>query len=169
MRWEYIPRDDELIATINQAEQHLWETYIVPDVAPPIDGSDATAEAIAARWPRQHGVELIADDPAEVADAVAAYRVALAEGKAAEVAKAEAVNRMAALLQGADVLTDAVGNKLMALKRGQFREKAFREEEPDADLWMHKVEVVNRDLLKTEDPELYRRYQSTSIYVPKGK
>ncbi|CPT96805.1 YqaJ viral recombinase family protein [Mycobacteroides abscessus] len=169
LRWEYIPRDDELIATINQAEQHLWETYIVPDVAPPIDGSDATAEAIAARWPRQHGVELIADDPAEVADAVAAYRVALAEGKAAEVAKAEAVNRMAALLQGADVLTDAVGNKLMALKRGQFREKAFREEEPDADLWMHKVEVVNRDLLKTEDPELYRRYQSTSIYVPKGK
>lgn len=169
LRWEYIPRDEDLIATINQAEQHLWDTYIVPDVAPPIDGSDATAEAIAARWPRRPGVELIADDPAAVADAVSAYRVALAQGKAADVAKSEAVNRLAALLQGADVLTDESGAKLVALKRGQFREKAFREQEPDADLWLHKVEVVDRDLMKTEDPELYRRYQSTSIYIPKGK
>ncbi|CPV56429.1 YqaJ viral recombinase family nuclease [Mycobacteroides abscessus] len=169
LRWEYISRDEDLIATINQAEQHLWETYIIPDVAPPIDGSDATAEAIAARWPRQPGVELIAEDPASVADAVSAYRCALAQEKASKVAKAEAVNRLAALLQGADVLTDEVGNKLVALKRGQFREKEFRAEEPDADLWLHKVEVVDRDLLKSENPELYRRFQSTSIYIPKGK
>ncbi len=169
LRWEYIPRDDALIDTINAAEQHLWETYIVPDVAPPIDGSDATAEAIAARWPRQHGVELIAEDPAAVMEAVAAYQAAHAAVKAAELAKAEAVNVLADMLQGVDALTDAAGTRLVAIKRGVFREKAFRAEEPDADLWLKKVEVVDKESLKVEQPELYRRYQATSIYIPKGK
>lgn len=169
LRWEYIPRDDQLIETINHAEQHLWETYIVPDVAPPIDGSDATAEAIAARWPRQHGVELIADAPEAVLAAVEAYRAAQSAVKAAEADKAEAVNQLADMLHGADILTDEFGTKLVARRRGIFREKAFRAEEPDADLWLHKVEVVDKDALKAADPELYQRYQATSIYIPKGK
>ena len=169
MVWEYIPRDDQLIEMINAAEQHLWDTYIVSDVAPPIDGSDATAEAIAARWPRQHGVEVVADDPAAVVEAVVAYQAAQAAVKAAEGEKAEALNVLAALLEGADALTDEFGVKLVARKRGIFREKAFRAEEPDADLWLKKVEVVDKESLKVEQPELYRRYQATSIYIPKGK
>lgn len=169
LRWEYIPRDDELIDTINAAEQHLWDTYIVPDVAPPIDGSDATAEAIAARWPRQHDVEIVADDPDAVAEAVRAYQTACGAVKSAEGDKAQAINQLADLLQGADALLDNAGRKLVARKRGIFREKAFRAEDPDADLWLHKVEVVDKDRLKAEEPELYRRYQSTSIYIPKGK
>ena len=169
LRWEYVPRDDELIATINAAEQHLWDTYIVPDVAPPIDGSDATAEAIAARWPqRPWPAEIFAEDPFEVEAAIVAYRSAVDAEKAAKVAKATAVNQLADMLQGNDALLDNTGRKLVAVKRGQFRERAFREEQDDAE-WLHKVEIVDRDRLKAEDPELYRAYQSTSIYIPKGK
>ncbi|AIT14555.1 RecE-like exonuclease [Mycobacterium phage Tapioca] len=170
LRWEYIPRDDELIDTINAAEQHLWDTYIVPDVAPPIDGSDATAEAIAARWPRRHDVVEVVDDGqvAEVEAAVAEYRAALDAEKTAKADKARAVNVLTDMLRGADALADTEGRRLVALKRGQFREKAFREEQDDGP-WLHKVEVIDRDRLKAEEPELYRRYQSTSIYIPKGK
>ncbi|OMC11154.1 YqaJ viral recombinase family protein [Mycolicibacterium fortuitum] len=168
LRWEYVPRDDDLIATIIEAEQHLWDTYIVPDVAPPIDGSDATAEAIAAQWPRRYDVvEQAADIPA-VEAAMADYRAALDAEKIAKEAKATAVNQLSAHLRGADAITDAAGRKLVALRRGQFREKAFREEQDDAG-WLHKVEVIDRDRLKTEDPELYRRYQAASVYLPKGK
>ncbi|WAA19766.1 RecE-like exonuclease [Mycobacterium phage Shweta] len=170
LRWEYIPRDDELIDTINAAEQHLWDTYIVPDVAPPIDGSDATAEAIAARWPRRHeAVDVVdGDQVAEVEAAVADYRAALDAEKAAKADKARAVNVLTDMLRGADALADAGGRKLLALKRGQFREKAFREEQDDGP-WLHKVEVIDRNRLKADDPDLYRQYQSTSIYIPKGK
>ncbi|AMS02274.1 Cas4 family exonuclease [Mycobacterium phage Phrann] len=170
LRWEYIPRDDELIDTINEAERHLWETYIVPDVAPPIDGSDATAEAIAARWPRRHeAVDVVdGDQVAEVEAAVADYRAALDAEKAAKADKARAVNVLTDMLRGADALADAGGRKLLALKRGQFREKAFREEQDDGP-WLHKVEVIDRNRLKADDPDLYRQYQSTSIYIPKGK
>lgn len=169
LRWEYIPRDDHLIDNvIIPAEQHLWDTYIVPDVAPPIDGSDATAEAIAERWPRRFDVEERAADVDAVLAEVAAYQFAHAAEKQAKVDKAQAVNRLTDMLRGADVLLDEVGGKLVALKRGQFREKAFRTDEPDADLYLHKVEVIDRDSLKSENPELFRRYQSTSIYFPKG-
>ncbi len=169
LRWEYIPRDDELIAIINQAEQHLWDTYIVPDVDPPIDGSDATAEAIAARWPRQHGEVITVDDTFGVDIAIDMYRAALDLEKVAKADKGRAVNELAALLQGADAIEDSTGRKLVALKRGQFREKAFRADETDAPEWLHKVEVIDRDRLKAEDPERFRRYQAASIYIPKGK
>lgn len=168
LRWEYVPRDDDLIATIIEAEQHLWDTYIVPDIAPPIDGSDATAEAIAARWPRRYDVVEVAEDIEAVEAAAAAYQSALDAEKAAKNEKATAVNQLSDLLRGADAITDAAGRKLVALRRGIFREKAFREEQDDAG-WLHKVEVIDKDRLKAEDPELYRRYQAASVYLPKGK
>lgn len=169
LRWEYIPRDDHLIDTINRAEQHLWDTYIVPDVEPPIDGSDATAAAIAQRWPRRHEVTEVAEDIPDVLDAVASYQAALANEKAAKADKSLAVNRLAAHMRGAEVITDENGRKLAALKRGQFGEKLFMATEDDAHEWLHKIEVVDRDRLKIEAPELYRRYQAASIYIPKEK
>lgn len=167
LRWEYVPRDDDLIATIIEAEQHLWDAYIVPDVAPPIDGSDATAEAIAARWPRRYDLVDVATDIPAVEAAMAAYRAALDAEKAAKSEKATAVNQLSDMMRGADAITDADGRKLVAPGRGQFREKAFRDEQDDAG-WLHKVEVIDKDRLKAEDPELYRRYQAASVYLPKG-
>ena len=169
LAWEYIPRDDHLIDNvIIPAEQHFWETFVLGDEQPPIDGTDATTEAIAHLWP-DRGVEEKAEDLDAVLAAMADYEAAHAAEKQAKADKALAVNVLASLMQGADALTDAEGNRLVALKRGQFREKAFQEEFDGAPEWMHKVEVVDRDRMKNEDPELYRRYQSASIYLPKRK
>lgn len=170
MKYEYIPRDDHLINNvIIPAEQHFWDTYVLGDEQPPIDGTDATTDAIAHLWPRRFDQTEVAEDVSEVVAAVADYEAALAAEKAGKKAKDQATNVLAALMRGADVLTDAAGNKLVARKRGQFREKAFLEEFDGAPEWMHKVEVVDRDRMKVEDPVLFRRFQSASIYVPKGK
>jgi putative phage-type endonuclease len=171
LRYEYVPRDDRLIGIINAAEELFWHDYVLADVEPPIDGSAATAAGIDVLWPRRFDVtETVADPDRLTAIAVAAdvYRAACADVKNAEADKALAVNRLAALMQGADLLLDPSGRKLLARKRGQFRERQFTEDHDGAPEWLHKVEVVDRDRLKTEEPELYRRYQSASIYIPKG-
>lgn len=41
-----IERDEAEIAALEVAEKHFWETYIIPDVAPPVDGYVATSKAI---------------------------------------------------------------------------------------------------------------------------
>lgn len=169
LRWEFVPRDEELIALIVEAEQRLWDEHIVPDVAPAIDGSSATEKAIGAVWARQHGVERVTDRPLAVADAVLDYRVAQADEKAALARKAKAKNELLALMQGADVLTNEAGDPLVRLQRGQFREKDFMAEEPTAPEWLHKVEVVDRDRMKSENPDLFRRYQAASIRIPNPK
>lgn len=169
LRIEYVGRDDNLIDNvIIPAEHHFWHEYVLANAEPPIDGSDATTDAIKQLWPNL-GTTEIADDPMAVLDSIATYQVALEDEKAAKARKSIATNELRAMMRGADILTDADGRKLVALRRGQFAEKAFRDEHPTAAEWLHKVEAVDRDRLKSEAPELYRQYQSTSIYVPKGK
>jgi len=169
--WEYVPRNDRLIDIIIAAEEHFWQSFVLADVEPPIDGSAVTASAIDQRWPRRFDEIEETDDQERIAAIAAgadAYRAALDLEKQAKADKALAVNQLAALMQGADVVTDKTGRKLVARKRGQFQEKRFLEELDGAPEWLHKIEVVDRASLKLEDPELYRRYQATSIYFPKG-
>lgn len=169
LRWEFVPRDDELIALINDAEERLWTEHIVPDMPPAIDGSSATEKAIGAVWARQHGVERVTDDLAAVERFVSEYRIAQMNEKAAQADKATAKNNLVALMQGADVLTNEAGDPLVRLQRGQFREKDFLADEPSAPEWLHKVEVVDRDRMKSENPDLFRRYQAAYIRIPNPK
>lgn len=41
-----IERDDEEIAALVKAEKAFWENYVIPRVAPPVDGKEPTTEAI---------------------------------------------------------------------------------------------------------------------------
>lgn len=41
-----IERDENEIAALISAEKEFWETYVVPDVAPPVDGYVATSKTI---------------------------------------------------------------------------------------------------------------------------
>lgn len=41
-----IERDEDEIATLIEAEKEFWESYVVPDVPPPVDGLPATERAI---------------------------------------------------------------------------------------------------------------------------
>ena len=43
-----IERDEDEIAALMAAEKEFWETYVVPDVPPPVDGFQPTTEALSA-------------------------------------------------------------------------------------------------------------------------
>lgn len=43
-----IERDEDEIAALMAAEKEFWETYVVPDVPPPVDGFRPTTEALSA-------------------------------------------------------------------------------------------------------------------------
>lgn len=48
--WKTIERDDEVIEQIIQKEVEFWNDYVVTKTPPPVDGSDATSEALNVFW-----------------------------------------------------------------------------------------------------------------------
>lgn len=52
-----IERDQEFIDELIAAEVAFWNDYVIPRIMPAADGSDATADAIAAEWPKSNGQE----------------------------------------------------------------------------------------------------------------
>jgi putative phage-type endonuclease len=155
---ERIERDDELIALINATESTLWNEHVLTDIEPPADGSTATREALVRRHP------VVDDRDAEVDLAVASeiqaeWLAGQAAEKAGKARKKAAENRARQLMDGAARLTHG-GIEFARIKGGTFASKRFRDNETDASLFLKKVEVVDTDALKAENPDLYRRYQA---------
>lgn len=48
-----VERDEELIETLTSLESDFWNNYVVADVIPPIDGSDACSEAVKELYPTE--------------------------------------------------------------------------------------------------------------------
>ncbi|MEB7449914.1 YqaJ viral recombinase family protein [Staphylococcus chromogenes] len=48
--WKIIERDNEIIEEIIKAEVDFWNNHVVPDIEPPVDDSNATAQALNRRW-----------------------------------------------------------------------------------------------------------------------
>ena len=46
--WFVIERDNDEISALMNAEKEFWETCVVPDVPPPVDGLKPTSKAISA-------------------------------------------------------------------------------------------------------------------------
>lgn len=46
-----VERDEELIATLVEAERRFWHEHVLADVPPPVDLATITDDEIAARWP----------------------------------------------------------------------------------------------------------------------
>ncbi len=45
-RWFTIERDEEEIHALMKAEQEFWDTYVIPDIPPPVDGLSPTSRAL---------------------------------------------------------------------------------------------------------------------------
>lgn len=52
-----IDRDEDEIAALMEAEKEFWETYVVPDVPPPVDGYQPTTKALNAVYSGGDGGE----------------------------------------------------------------------------------------------------------------
>jgi len=82
-RWADVERDDAFIAEIERTCAEFWR-YVETDESPPIDGSEATSEAIKKMWPRSAPGETIVlpDDAYDWARALADAKAETKEAKA---------------------------------------------------------------------------------------
>lgn len=49
--YKWIERDDEFIEMLTKAEVDFWNSYVIPNIMPPVDGSDASEEALLIMYP----------------------------------------------------------------------------------------------------------------------
>lgn len=62
MRQYRIPRDRELGAELIRRGSEFWHGNVLPGIPPPLDGSPATARALAHRYAVAQDIELVADE-----------------------------------------------------------------------------------------------------------
>lgn len=154
---ERIERDDTLIDLINTTEAAFWQ-HVLDDTEPPVDGSTATRAALVRKFPiEDRPVEV----PLEVGAAIQAdWHAGHAEEKAGKARKKAAENRARALMAGGNrLVTD--GHVWARIKGGVFAPKKFETEMPGvADLYRKKVEVIDLDAIKAEQPAVFRKFQA---------
>lgn len=60
--WKEIQRDDEFIELMIEREKDFWEKHVLKNVAPPIDGSDATSDLLKKMYPEDDGSAITLDE-----------------------------------------------------------------------------------------------------------
>ena len=136
-----VERDNEMIRKIITMERLFWERNVLGDIEPIPDGSDATTEYFNRKFCHSNGqvIEL----PKEAIFALNEYESIDAQLKTLETAKNAAANTLKSYLREAEVGT--VGDKKIIWK--QIRKR-----------------TVDTKRLKTEKPEIYDSYLTTSSY-----
>lgn len=97
--WKEIERDEEFIQIIIDREKDFWENHVLKDIAPPIDGSDATNELIKKMYPQDDGTAImLTKDDDVLLDAIDSIS---SEIKALEQQKKEYENQLKLKLENA--------------------------------------------------------------------
>lgn len=167
-----VDRDQELIDHINAEEEAFWQ-HVVDGTTPPVTARESLSDIITAAGTPDVD-ELVLDGPqaSEARAWVAAYQQAQVDEKAAIAKKHEARNNLLVIAGGHTHLVEQSGDVLhtvVRVQRGVFSKKRFRDEEPDlVPLFEKKVIDVDTAAIKAEDPDLFARFQSRSIRLPKG-
>lgn len=101
LEWFPIDRDDKAIARLTELGRSFWLEHVIPQIPPPPDGRSSTRDALDDLYAAQ--AETVACRlPAEAEELVEAYTYAGLEERAASARKAEAANRLIALLGEAE-------------------------------------------------------------------
>lgn len=97
--WKEIERDEEFIEILVDREKDFWENHVLKDVAPSIDGSDASSELLKKMYPQDDGsaIMLTKDDDV-LLDAIDSLST---EIKSLETQKKEYENRLKLKLENA--------------------------------------------------------------------
>lgn len=97
--WKEIERDEEFIQILIDREKDFWENHVLKDIAPPIDGSDATNELIKKMYPQDDGTAImLTKDDDVLLDAIDSIS---SEIKALEEQKKEYENQLKLKLENA--------------------------------------------------------------------
>lgn len=163
-----VERDDELITTIINMQRAFWDDHILADVAPGIDNSTATRDALKARYGEATGEAVPVDQ--DTASLVELLKRAKQKVKDAETEQRSVENR---LRETFGTATDLVhqGNTVATLhQNGQFAEKKFAADHPDVHAdYLTGSPTFDRERFKTEQPDLYGQYRSRVLRTPTPK
>ena len=155
---ERVERDDALIALITATEHAFWTEHVLADEPPRLDASEATHTALLRRFPLvDRSIEV---DPDKALPLAAMWAAAAAQEKAGKAAKKHAENEFRLLMEGATTAT-VDGLVIARVTGGTWAPKRFEADNPDvADLYRKKIEVIDSAAVKSEQPELWRKYQA---------
>ncbi len=139
-RWRLVERDEELIAMLVRLEREFWEC-VKNDTPPPLDGSETTAKFLAKKFAESKKSQInLPDDAAEI---VQQYETASEQLSAITEQKQLAENLLKEMLGENEV--GIIGKNIVTWK-------SISQERLDS------------KALKVENPELYKRYASTTNY-----
>lgn len=165
-----IPRDDNLIETLVEMGQRFWFEQVLADVAPEIDGSDATSTALRRRYS-------VTDPDSTTTATITAldifdeWRAGKAKEQSGKSVAAAAENRLRELIGEFETLL-VLGDPLVTCKQnGTFGEKRFTADHPElAEELVTTKTVLDTERLKTEHPDLYAAYRARVLRAaPKKK
>ena len=140
-RWKLIERDEEMISMLIAFEAVFWD-HVQNLTPPPLDGSDASAEFLSARFPNSVPQSRIAL-PAFAEELLCRYDDACEELEAATERKQEAENKLKQMLGEHEIGT--AGNRLVTWKSVT-------------------QERLDSKTLKAEHPTLYQKYTNKTSY-----
>ncbi len=140
-KWRFIERDEELIAMLIQLESEFW-SYVQSEAPPPLDGSDASADFLAARFPNSAPKSRIVL-PDSAAELIAEYAAASEQAKAINEQKQKAENQLKEMLGDNEIGTTA-GHIVTWKSVSQER--------------------LDSKTLKSEHPTLFKKYANKTSY-----
>lgn len=139
-RWRLVERDEELIAVLVRLEREFWEC-VKNDTPLPLDGSDACAKFLAEEF--ADSIKSQINLPDEAAEIIQRYEAASEQLSAITEQKQLAENLLKEMLGENEV--GIIGKNVVTWKSIS-------------------QERLNSKALKSENPELYQKYASTTSY-----
>lgn len=137
-----LERDDRDIEFMVERAEEFWADHVAAGVPPDIDGSEATARALAEVYPGHVPGDRV--DISELVDVVAEWRAAADARREAEAAEKAAKNRLLAEIADAELGT--VDDVPVVSCRKQTRHD------------------IDRERLRQDHPDLYREYETTTEF-----
>lgn len=163
-RYYRVECEADLVADVVAMARSFWQRILDGD-PPPVDGSDASTELLAALWPADEGAEVVLAP--DEAGRLLADRDRLkeeVERGAAELARTQ--NELKAMLGDAETaLCD--GRPVFTWKRnGTFSDKRFKAAHPDlAEKYTHLVPATDVAALKADHPDIYRAHRARVLRI----
>lgn len=140
-KYQFIPRDEELISKLIKWESDFWE-HVKSDIPPPLDGSEASAKYLNKRFPGsvpRSKVRL----PVAATELIRQYDEACEKGDAFKEQKQRAENLLKEMLGDNEV--GFAGDRVITWKTVN-------------------QERIDSKALKAEHPAIYQQYVSPSSY-----
>lgn len=139
-RWRLVERDEELIAMLIQLESEFWDC-VKNDTPPSLDGSEATAKFLAEKFTESKKAQI--DLPDGAVELIQKYETASEQ--------LSAITEQKRLVE--NLLKEMLGeNEVGIIGKNVVTWKSISQERLDS------------KALKSENPEIYRKYATTTNY-----